>query len=241
MLPHKLIEQRLQEAVNAVLPDADASTVLVRPCPDPKFGDYQTNALMSLAKARKMNPRQLAADVRGQTGGRLMCAKTWRSPAPASSISGSRPAPWPRPLQVRRPRRTPVLQPHRQPRTVVVDFSSPNVAKPMHVGHIRSTILGDSLARIAAPPGPPGHHRQPPGRLGHAVWHVAGRLEDLARSGQPRRPIRSPRWNASTRPSAPSATPKNPGFNQATLDRARRRIGETAGGRCREPRRSGAR
>src|SRR4029079_4793598 len=34
-----------------------------------------------------------------------------------------------------------------KPRTVVVDFSSPNVAKPMHVGHIRSTILGDSLAR----------------------------------------------------------------------------------------------
>src|SRR5450756_2033953 len=34
------------------------------------------------------------------------------------------------------------------PRTVVVDFSSPNVAKPMHVGHIRSTILGDCLARV---------------------------------------------------------------------------------------------
>src|SRR5271169_1806974 len=63
MLPHLLIEQRLQLAVNAGLPKADAAAVLVRPCPDPKFGDYQTNALMGLAKARKLNPRQVAADV----------------------------------------------------------------------------------------------------------------------------------------------------------------------------------
>ena len=63
MLPHKQIELKLQAAVRAILPDADVSAVLVRPCPDPKFGDYQSNALMSLAKARKMNPRQLATDV----------------------------------------------------------------------------------------------------------------------------------------------------------------------------------
>src|SRR5579863_1172599 len=62
-LPRLLIEDRLQAAVKAVLPDADVSAVQVRPCPDPKFGDYQTNALMSLAKARKANPRQLSADV----------------------------------------------------------------------------------------------------------------------------------------------------------------------------------
>src|ERR1700745_3920483 len=62
-LPHQLIEQRLHEAVAAVLPDADMSAVKVRPCPDPKFGDYQSSALISLAKARKLNPRQLAADV----------------------------------------------------------------------------------------------------------------------------------------------------------------------------------
>ena len=68
MLPHKHIEARLQQAVRAVLPDAEVSVVLVRPCPDPKFGDYQTNALMSLAKARKINPRQLAADVLGKLG-----------------------------------------------------------------------------------------------------------------------------------------------------------------------------
>ena len=47
----------------AVLPDANAQMIQVRPCPDPKFGDYQSAALISLAKERKMNPRQLAADV----------------------------------------------------------------------------------------------------------------------------------------------------------------------------------
>src|SRR5882672_9819376 len=63
VLPHKSIESRLQAAVSAVLPGAETSVVLVRPCPDPKFGDYQTNALMALAKERKINPRQLATDV----------------------------------------------------------------------------------------------------------------------------------------------------------------------------------
>src|SRR5215831_16863701 len=63
MLPHKIIEERLQAAVKSVLSDADIASVLVRPCPDPRFGDYQSNALMSLAKTRKMNPRQLAMDV----------------------------------------------------------------------------------------------------------------------------------------------------------------------------------
>ena len=47
---YKKIEEQLKAAVAAVLPDADLSSVLVRPCPDPKFGDYQTNSLMALAK-----------------------------------------------------------------------------------------------------------------------------------------------------------------------------------------------
>src|SRR5215470_6983868 len=73
MLPHKVIEERLQAAVKSVLPDADSTAVLVRPCPDPKFGDYQSNALMSLAKARKMNPRQLATDVVGKLNVSDLC------------------------------------------------------------------------------------------------------------------------------------------------------------------------
>ena len=54
MLPHKSIESRLQTAVASVLTGANTASVLVRPCPDTKFGDYQSNALMALAKARKM-------------------------------------------------------------------------------------------------------------------------------------------------------------------------------------------
>ena len=57
------IEQCLQAAVQAVLPDADVTRVLVRPCADPAHGDYQTNALMGLAKQRQMNPRELATQV----------------------------------------------------------------------------------------------------------------------------------------------------------------------------------
>src|SRR5262249_205330 len=63
VLPHKQIEHCLQQAVRDILPDADVSSVLVRPSSDPKFGDYQSNALMALAKVRKINPRQLATDV----------------------------------------------------------------------------------------------------------------------------------------------------------------------------------
>src|SRR5438105_15674906 len=75
MLPHKQIETRLQQAVRAILSDADVANVLVRPCPDPKFGDYQSNALMSLAKVRKLNPRQLATDVLAKLDVSDVCEK----------------------------------------------------------------------------------------------------------------------------------------------------------------------
>src|SRR5207237_8733685 len=75
MSPHKLLEQALQAAVQQLLPDADVSTVLVRPCPDPKFGDYQSNALMSLAKIRKLNPRLLATNVVGKLDVSEWCVK----------------------------------------------------------------------------------------------------------------------------------------------------------------------
>ncbi|HSY74126.1 MAG TPA: arginine--tRNA ligase, partial [Dongiaceae bacterium] len=74
MLPHKKIESALQAVVREILPDADAAHVLVRPC-DPKFGDYQSNALMSLAKQRKLNPRQLAENVLAKLDVSEICEK----------------------------------------------------------------------------------------------------------------------------------------------------------------------
>ena len=147
MLPHKIIEERLQSAVKAVLPDADPSTVLVRPCPDPKFGDYQSNALMSLAKARKMNPRQLATDVVGKLNVSDLCEPVEIAGAGFLNfrLKGKTVA---ETLQSAARGEDLFFEKSTTPRTVVVDFSSPNVAKPMHVGHIRSTILGDSLARV---------------------------------------------------------------------------------------------
>lgn len=133
--------------MKTVLPDADTAAVLVRPCPDPRFGDYQTNALMGLARARKLNPRQLAADVLA----RLDVADCCEPPEVAGAGFLNfrvQTAALARALQAAARGEHLFFPPAAAPRTVVVDFSSPNVAKSMHVGHIRSTILGDSLARV---------------------------------------------------------------------------------------------
>jgi arginyl-tRNA synthetase len=146
VLPHKFIEQRLQQAVKTVLLDADVAAVLVRPCPDPRFGDYQTNALMSLAKARKMNPRQLASDVVAKLEVGDSCEKVEVAGAGFLNFR-LKPTALAQSLESAARGEQLFFAPAPQPRTVVVDFSSPNVAKAMHVGHIRSTILGDCLAR----------------------------------------------------------------------------------------------
>ncbi|HEY3854432.1 MAG TPA: arginine--tRNA ligase [Verrucomicrobiae bacterium] len=144
---HKILELRLQQAVAAVLPDADTTGILVRPCPDPKFGDYQTNALMSLAKARKMNPRQLATQVSEKLDIADLCDPV-KVEGPGFLNFRLKPSAIGATLEKAAAGGELFYERTANPRCIVVDFSSPNVAKPMHVGHIRSTILGESLTRI---------------------------------------------------------------------------------------------
>ena len=143
---HLVLETRLQSALREVLPEADVSMAQVRPTSDPKNGDYQANAVMSLAKEKRMNPRQLATDVVARLQVSDLCdAVEVAGPGflnfrlKASAMAGV--------LEGALRGEHGLVPPAAAPRTVVVDFSSPNVAKPMHVGHIRSTVLGDALSR----------------------------------------------------------------------------------------------
>jgi arginyl-tRNA synthetase len=144
---HLNLEERLRAAVSAVLPDANPNAVQVRPCPDPKFGDYQTTSLMTLAKERKMNPRQLATDVLVRLDVKEWCESVEIAGAGFLNFRVKTSA-MARELEVALRSSTLFFKSTSTPKTVVIDFSSPNVAKPMHVGHIRSSILGESLARV---------------------------------------------------------------------------------------------
>src|SRR5256712_6926485 len=140
-----LLAKRLSDALaKAGLPNAGELT----PATDRRFGDYQTNAALVLGKQRSENPQTLAERVIAQFDIGDLCEPptvagggfinfTLRADAIAKKAG-----------EVLRDERLGVAE-ERSTRRIVIDFGSPNVAKPMHVGHIRSTVLGDALARIA--------------------------------------------------------------------------------------------
>src|SRR6266487_1361199 len=140
-----LLAKKLSNALkNAGLPDAGELT----PASDPRFGDYQTNAALVLGKQRGENPRVLAEKIVAQIEAGDLCESPAVAGAGFINFTLRPGAVAEKTIELLRDQRLGVAEVE-SPRRIVIDFGSPNVAKPMHVGHIRSTVLGDALARIA--------------------------------------------------------------------------------------------
>ncbi|HYV30256.1 MAG TPA: arginine--tRNA ligase, partial [Candidatus Binatia bacterium] len=142
------IEQVLEEYTTRALAAAAGvpAPALVHPTTNPQFGDYQANGVMAVAKARRLNPRELAQKVIAQLDPAAVPA-TWEIAGPGFINFRLDPAWLSRTLLATALDERLGVERAARPETIVVDFSAPNIAKPMHVGHIRSTILGDALAR----------------------------------------------------------------------------------------------
>jgi arginyl-tRNA synthetase len=140
-----LLAQKVAEALTAAgLPPAGT----VSPATDPRFGDYQSNAALILAKQLGENPRAIAQKILDLYDLWDLCEKPTIAGAGFINFKlrpGTLAAHTADLLRDERLGVAPAETRHR----IVIDFGSPNVAKPMHVGHIRSTVLGDALARIA--------------------------------------------------------------------------------------------
>ena len=140
-----ILAKKLSEALaKAGLPNAGELT----PATDPRFGDYQTNAALVLGKERSENPKTLAAKILAQLDVGDLCDPPTVAGAGFINFTLRADAIARKAGEVLRDERLGVAA-AKSTRRIVIDFGSPNVAKPMHVGHIRSTVLGDALARIA--------------------------------------------------------------------------------------------
>jgi len=119
---------------------------MIRPAQDPKFGDYQANFAMPLKARLNRPPREIAQEavdrvdvsdiceppeIAGPGFINLRIKDTWLVDRLGGALGDERLG----------------IETVGSPRTFVVDYSAPNVAKPMHVGHIRSTVIGDSICR----------------------------------------------------------------------------------------------
>ncbi|MGL6226988.1 MAG: arginine--tRNA ligase [Thermoguttaceae bacterium] len=146
----QILRDRFHAALTELTELPESFLELIRPSQDPKFGDFQANMAMSLGKKLGKSPRDVAAEIVA----RLQIDDLAYSPEIAGPGFIN--------LRIRETALAELLQnalcdvdrlavaelPLHQQRRILIDYSAPNVAKSMHVGHIRSTVIGHSLTRV---------------------------------------------------------------------------------------------